>query len=361
MSLSLTGNFSGGNPQCPNCILEGPESVFTIYPESEKEDYPAYKFRLDIIAFNPNQQPASIVLRVDWQEPLYMHLRNTLYIRNSDLNEWQSIPAVDQSKVTVVEFRLTIPPGQTDISSQPRYGEKALNALAAFGLQCPDLTIRLFSTGDSERPLLVFDFRRYQRSFQTALLVMARIHPYETAGSYCLDGAIRTLVSDDKLRKKLLKSSDLILVPIAAPEGVAKGLCRLNGNNGTGIDMARHWHENDPTCKMVKTIANHCNPIGYMEIHNWMHPDVDGIKYTHLYDTWRFIRQMRSLGAVNKPWRKFNRYGILPTPYFGLKKWVSENTTAKCLMVEYPWCSRSIQSMAELGLKTINAFQQILK
>ena len=211
-----------------------------------------------------------------------------------------------------------------------------------------------------KNPIYSFSFRKDQNEKRQALLVVARIHPYETAGSYCLDGAIRKMLSNGEYLKEILINFDIILIPILTPDGVMKGFCRLNGSSEFGIDLGRQWSDLDPVCMAIKKLASARPIAGYIEIHNWMHHKIDGIKYLNFWKTNRFIRAMHKLQSPNKAWQKCLRHGFFSERLTGVKQWAKENTGAECMMVEYPWRERNVEDMSLLGFNTIQAFLKLI-
>lgn len=65
---------------------------------------------------------------------------------------------------------------------------------------------------------------------------MGRQHPGETVGSFVLEGFINNLLKDTKL----LKTYEVILIPMVNPDGVIYGNFRTNL---AGFDLNRQWIE----------------------------------------------------------------------------------------------------------------------
>jgi hypothetical protein len=208
--------------------------------------------------------------------------------------------------------------------------------------------------GGSGRPLQAFRIAG-QGAPRPVLLAVARVHPYETAGSHCLQGALDAVLCDADYRSVLLRRFDWAVVPVASPDGVAAGYCRYSARNGLGFDASRQDREGEPLSRLVDHVASQGRLTGYLDIHNWMHGDVDGVRCRNRLGTWRFVRELRRLGARTKDWRATYRHGLLASSRRGVMARAAR-AGADCLALEYPWAGRTPADMAELGRKTLLAF-----
>ena len=69
--------------------------------------------------------------------------------------------------------------------------------------------------------------------------LMFRQHSWESGSSWVGEGLIRTLLSDDALRSRILWK----IIPMCDPDGVARGGVRFNHK---GYDLNRNWDVEDP-------------------------------------------------------------------------------------------------------------------
>jgi len=68
---------------------------------------------------------------------------------------------------------------------------------------------------------------------------VARQHPCETVGSFIVENIIKQLNNqEDPIINFLLKSFEIIIVPMANPDGVIHGNSRCNMS---GLDINRQW------------------------------------------------------------------------------------------------------------------------
>jgi hypothetical protein len=67
---------------------------------------------------------------------------------------------------------------------------------------------------------------------------IARQHPWETGTSFVMEGALRFLVSDDPVARRLRDTTIFKLMPMMNPDGAALGYARFNAH---GYDTNRQW------------------------------------------------------------------------------------------------------------------------
>ena len=72
--------------------------------------------------------------------------------------------------------------------------------------------------------------------------IVARQHPWETAGSWAVEGLIKYLISDEPDAVFIKKKVTFKIIPVANPDGVVKGVTRFNAK---GVDLNRHWDRSD--------------------------------------------------------------------------------------------------------------------
>jgi len=73
--------------------------------------------------------------------------------------------------------------------------------------------------------------------------IIARQHPWETAGSWAVEGMIDYLLSDEPGAVEIRRGVTFKIIPMANPDGVYNGVTRFNAG---GIDLNRHWNAGDP-------------------------------------------------------------------------------------------------------------------
>ena len=186
-TIQITGNFDGGNPKDPDSIIQTGPNSFTVIPFSEDND-PNYKFRLDIKVFNHTADIIKSDLSIDWQEPKFNPLRDYVYLKHVSDPDWTYVPMrVNGSKT---EGQINFRPGETYVCLHPKYSygdylrfvsaieESELIKKEKIGLSAEGREIWMVKIGGE------IEHARKK------IMLVSRIHPYETAGSYCIEGIV---------------------------------------------------------------------------------------------------------------------------------------------------------------------------
>jgi murein tripeptide amidase MpaA len=72
------------------------------------------------------------------------------------------------------------------------------------------------------------------------ILIRARAHPWETGGSWVIEGLMEALLSAQAVHARRLEHLAFDVLPMANPDGVAAGRSRFNA---AGMDLNRGWLE----------------------------------------------------------------------------------------------------------------------
>ena len=349
--IQIIGNFDGGNPQDPDSIIQTGPNSFNIIPFSEDND-PNYKFRLDVKVYNHSSDSIKINLKIAWQETRFNHLRNYVYLKHEDDTEW--IYHSMQVKRTKAFGTIECRSGETFICLHPKYNygdylrfldgipESEFIKKEKFGLS-PEgrelWLIKINSVNTGKRPILI----------------VSRIHPYETSASYCIEGIVNHSI--EHLLHFSFLLSPVYLIPMANPDGVYNGLCKKTAVDG--IDLSKEINHTDGMWQIIADLIDTIEPAIYCELHNWMFPEFDGIYFLNWLQAWRFIRKMPPQNRFQKRWRTILDRKIFAIPHHGFKQYCRERYNSLCLCLEYPWRHRSVSHMKQLGNDTVNALQQM--
>jgi hypothetical protein len=346
-------DFPGANPNTAEGIRRVGDRL-VIKPFAEEPAGPAYTFMLRCRLIV--EEPGPAMVEIDWDEPDYMHLRTALYYARADSSDWRVLSGAVIGD-TRCEFIFDQPPGTYEISLLPTYGLDRLDRLAedcggraevrAVGRTDEAAGVRSFrlGSGQGHRPVIV---------------AVGRVHPYETAGSYCLEGVIRRYAEDPEYAGRLTRTFDWVVVPVASPEGVRKGFCRYSGSGGQGYDNCREVGPDDPFVHLMSELRTKETVAGYLDIHNWMHQDRDGISYANCLDMLRFLRLLNAQRPHDKPWRGTRGRMCMARKTRGVMR-VMQRAGAFCLALEYPWGGRTVEDMAQLGQASALAFAGLVE
>jgi len=205
-----------------------------------------YFFRMDnVLGRDITIELADLVGEYNNRPGSHAVTKDTRPLFSYDLRTWQPFDAMDWDEKNVraiLHFR----PARDRLwiaHIQP-YTTRDLQRLLDSATSSPHLRVEAIGKTAQGRDLLlltVTDFARPDAG-KKAVWLIARQHSWETGGSFVAEGAIRFVLSDDPEARRLRERVVFSFIPMADPDGVARGGVRFNGN---GYDVNRHWAEVD--------------------------------------------------------------------------------------------------------------------
>lgn len=344
--LNVTGCFEGGNPQEENAISRVSDNVFLVKPFCEDNQL-SYKFRLDIAIDNNRTQVNMVNLVIDWDDTTHGQYRDTFYIKEPD-SEWRSVQGTVSKHITHLNFPVL--PGRTYLALNPSYNYSQYIELGKKFSSKDGFSKTLLYTTDLGREIYVLTFRSAGKQ-PKRILITARTHPYESAGSYCVEGILEGITKMGI--NNFLNKCELWIVPMVCPDGVADGLCRLNRIGEP--DLSRETDVRSDLCRVFMDLIDEVKPSLFLEFHNWMLKNHDGIFYLSAWDMVNTIlrMKMRINSSIRKPWIKGLDNFVFKRKSSGLKQYATEKFGTKTATVEFPWFNRSPSDIRILGLQTL--------
>jgi len=340
-SLTITGQFDGGNPQAPADIERLGHAEFRITPFSEDGDS-NYRFNLNVRMTNAGSEPVNATLHLDWSSPEFNQYRQFVQVEHT--GSVRRVPGKQDGAVVTVSFEAR--QGTTCIFLNRPYSYEQLTSYVD-GLKGAD-NIEVDDCGQTTAgrriPLVTATGARDQRS---RLLVVGRIHPYETASSYVAEGIIDALAATPCGEMAL----GVAVVPMGSPDGVHDGCCKLNGRDG--IDLSRQVRRNDRGCAALLETVDGFRPTFLVELHSWMIQDKDGVYYESRRRMRRFARAINERRGTNREWQYGVRRGIFAKELRGLKGYAKSRLGTRSMTIEYPWSERSVAEMRSIGAETL--------
>jgi hypothetical protein len=344
--IRVTGRFEGGNPQGKDDISRISDNVFLVKPFCE-DDQVNYKFRMDIVIDNQGEQNRIVDLVIDWVDTTHSQYRDLYYLKGPG-NEWMPVSGASDGAIT--HLKLSVLPGKTSISLNPGYSYSRYIEFVNNLTYGSNFSKKLLYTTDLGREVYVL-CADSESKFVKRILITARTHPYESAGSYNIEGLVEGI-------KRMqyhghLKGFQIWIVPMVCPDGVADGLCRLN--RASSPDLSREIDISDNLCKVYMKLIDEVKPTLFLEFHNWMLKDHDGIFYLSAFNMIATILRMgmQTSPFIKKPWIKGLDHFFLKRKPLGLKKYAEDTHGTKCATIEFPWFVRSPEDMKSLGLQTL--------
>ena len=353
--IKISGNFDGGNPKDQNSIIQTAPDTFTIYPYSEDND-PNYKFRLDVQANNDVRETKRLHLFIEWKEPQFNHLRNYIYAKHEEEVDWTLYPMSVEDTGTWGD--IDVEPGITHLCMHPKYNYQDyinfINKIPSNGI----IKKELIGKTPEGRDLWLLKISNENPVPKKKILFVSRIHPYETSGSFCVEGIVDYFLSKgSELLCDVFRDVAIYLLPMANPDGVYHGLCKLTAPDG--IDLSKQVDTSDSNSTLLVKCIDEVRPDVYCEFHNWMFQELDGISFLNWLQTKRFIRNLHSKKLFNKNWKIHLRKIFFSISPHGFKKYCRDKFGSICLCLEYPWRNRNIEDMKKMGIDSLMALTKI--
>ncbi|MBN1671053.1 MAG: peptidase M14 [Kiritimatiellae bacterium] len=154
---------------------------------------------------------------------------------STDGTQWRHIPA-RKTEDNTLEIDVTLDAGQLYLARIEPYRISDLENLLAEICDHPLVEIKTIGNTVEGRELELVRVGREQTP--NRVFLRARAHPWETGGSYCVQGLIRSLLRDDADAKRYLETYSVCVLPMACKDGVARGYTRFNV---AGMDLNRKW------------------------------------------------------------------------------------------------------------------------
>jgi hypothetical protein len=324
-------------------VSEIGDNKFSVVPFSEDGD-PCYKFRLDLVLHNGTQEKQRICIELEWKDVEYQEYRNEVFI-SRDKDPWESILASLEGEKTVIEHDFL--PGKTYITLNPKYDEEDLHGLIRRLEKCDDINLHVMGKTAEGREVHAFSTGKPGLTSDKKILVTARTHPYETAGSFLMEGMIEHGIGQASVHKDHIPG--IVFIPMLCPDGVAGGNCKLCEPGG--IDLSRSVDESHHLSRVYMDFITEMKPRLFIELHNWMLRDCDGLFYLNAWDTYRLVHRLkRNIPRnIRRPFSLGLKRGIFRLMPLGLKQFAQQRLGTKVMTVEFGWHGRSVDNMRLIG------------
>ncbi len=174
--------------------------------------------------------------------------RDTPPVISYDRRTWKHIETFEYDEGEPhLRLRITPAAARFWVAHVPPYTSENLARLRADALRHPDFHEQVIGKTAGGRDLLLWTISSGNLEGKKTVWLMFRQHSWETGSSWAGEGAVRALLQDDGLRRRVIWK----IFPLCDPDGVARGGVRFNVN---GYDLNRNWDVDDPV-KMPEITA----------------------------------------------------------------------------------------------------------
>lgn len=345
----------GSNPVSLDAIVYLGNRSWLVAPEQE---YPEgtrigkYHFRLDVCFENPSPYPELIELTVRWpHEPalLWAYL-DYVFLKHPDDSLHQISGRVREESV---DFSLMLPPGRTWVSSNPAWHCLHQTIWQRSVRRASVCSIGLTDHGRSIDELV------FGKSNRPAVAVVARMHPYESASSYCVAGLAEWLDGDSPEAREILERYRVHLIPIANPDGVAEGCTRLTRRDGVDLNIDA-FDRPDATAEAIRHWIDELKPAVFLNFHNWMAKNSNGMFHASDELMWRFLRHFDAMLWHGRTWYCADMRAVASAE--GRRQvfdhYAREQYGSQGLLLEFPWYDWTPNL---LSLSAVKSLQSLIK
>ncbi|MBA4386429.1 MAG: hypothetical protein C0404_00505 [Verrucomicrobia bacterium] len=248
----------GGNPRTQDDIVETAGS-FLIRPFSEDGDA-NYKFRFDVELISSSNEPVPVDFTIEWADAEYAKFRRYMLLSRND--SWQRIPA--EISGTTAHAVVQAPPGRSQLGMHPPFNYTRLQTLVQ------ELDLAVFTSRSIGRSLQGREIYAVEAGLpgKRPLVITARVHPYESIGSFMTLGMIEWLGGRSAEAAGIMQNHRIVILPMPNPDGVAAGFCKRTIG---GLDINNAATSAEPEGIALAAFFRAMKPMASFDIHGFMH------------------------------------------------------------------------------------------
>lgn len=370
VAVRIVVGFDGSCPRDPAGVKQEGPNRFRILPSWRSspgidEEAVGRSTRLGFKVLNAGEAAAPIDLLIDWQyhdappkdRPSFasvdefMSYRDFVVVRWPKSEKWQTVMADVTDSVGHVRFE--VPPGETEIHWHPPYNYTQSERFVDSLRNHPLVKVEKIGESPEKRNLWMLRITDASPRPKKNFLIRARVHPYESASSYCMEGMVRWLLSDDAYAAAALREYVFYVIPMANPDGVYNGLGALTAPRGA--DVCFIPYKPDVVSLPLKQAIDRVRPDVAIDLHNWQNKHTDGLLGLHPILRERFVRYMPDQLEFGKQWTIRD-----PKPLSSkvpekelLRTYCERNFEAIAVTFEFPWFGRTTDDMRATGRKAL--------
>ena len=288
----------------------------------------------------------------------YMSYRDFVVVQWPKSEKWHTVMADVEDSVAHV--RLNAPPGETEVHWHPPYNYAQSEQFVKSLRDQPLVKVEKIGESPEGRNLWLLRITDPSPRPKKNFLVRARVHPYESASSYSMEGMVQWLLSDDAYAAAALHDYVFYVLPMANPDGVYNGMGALTAPRGA--DVCFIPYEPDEVMRSMKEAIDRVRPAVAIDLHNWQNKHTDGLLGLDPAVRERFVRFMPDQLEFGKQWDIRDPKPLsskIPEKEL-LRTYCERNFGAVAVTFEFPWFGRTTEDMRATGRKALWALLRAL-
>ncbi len=375
--VQIVVGFDGSCPHDPAGVKQEGENSFRILPSWRSspgidEEAVGRSTRLGFKVVNAGRAATPVDLWIDWQYhdappkdrpsfasvQQFMSYRDFIVVRWPESEKWHTVIAdVNDS---VAHVRLEAPPGETEVHWHPAYNYGQSERFVDSLRRHPLVKVEKIGESPEGRNLWLVRITDASPWPKQSFLIRARVHPYESASSYSMEGMVEWLLSDEAYAAAALREYVFYIIPMANPDGVHNGLGALTAPRGA--DLCFVPYEPDEVMRSMKEAIDRVRPAVAIDLHNWQNKHTDGLLGLDPAVRERFVRFMPDQLEFGKQWTIRDPKPLSPKipEKELLRSYCERNFGAIAVTFEFPWFGRTTEDMRATGRKALWALLRAL-
>lgn len=351
--FTVSGDFDSANPR-QNGIEQITENSFVFHAFSETA---IESFKFDTKITNNSSEKQIINLEIIWPTEPFSKLRDCFYWKHEANTDWTVVPGSTTPRRSYIT--LEIVPGTGILSLHPHYAYDDCERFIA-GLDHPALHKKIAGKSERDRNMWLLKASALIRpKTEKRFLISARNHANESSGSYCVEGMLQWLLSNDSLAKYALSRHEFYFIPMSNPDGVADGMARHTAREYCAdLNKTLQWHKDnahnalhDKSLNVYYQMLDKIQPTHFMNMHSYLFKFQDELYTLSQTDANCFFKFMPDQIEFNKVWKtKIHNHKVFPTGY------CHEKYGTLPLLAEIPWFGRNAKTMRLTGERLLKAF-----
>jgi hypothetical protein len=379
--VTVEVDFDGACPHRLEGVRQEGPVTFRLFPSWRRapgisEEGLGRSSRLGFRVRHDGAQAAAATFHIDWQyeavpattAPVFKSLAD--YMRHRDYcvvlpparsaadqppaAAWQYMLGATEGAVAT--FVLDLAPGVTEVHWHPPYSYAQSEAFVASLRGQPWAAVERIGESDGGRNLWLIRVTDGSARAKTPFLIRARVHAYESGGSYAMEGMVSYLLSDDPWAAYARRDFAFYVLPMCNPDGVHDGMGRLTAPRGSDMD----WIEPDKTDRSAAAMlaaVQRVEPAYFLDLHSWQTKFADGVLWLDAGRRALFFRYLPDFGQHGKVWRVRDPDPLrVPPPARELVGHYCRRTFgAQYIALEFSWFGRTLAQMRSAGARSIRA------